>query len=109
MARLANVAPQPLAHTELIRAFGAQLAQYHPTGALVACSDDLTSMARDAAQHVLHTAPTWVEHLGAFHDTEGVRGLLSRSGAPISRQAVHQRRGLLVLDAARRWSAQLDA
>ena len=88
---------QPHAHTELIRAFGAQLAQYDPTGALVARRDDLTSMARAAAQHVLDTAPTWVEHLGAFHDTEGVQRLLSRRGAPISRQAVHKRRGLLAL------------
>jgi hypothetical protein len=54
-------------------------------------------MARDAAQHVLDTAPTWVEHLGAFYDTDGVQKLLSRHGTPISRQAVHKRRGLLAL------------
>ena len=90
-------APQPPAHTELIRAFGAQLAQYDPTGALVARSDDLTAMERAAAQHVLDSAPTWVEHLGAFYDTEGVQQLLSRRGAPITRQAVHKRRGLLAL------------
>jgi len=81
----------------LIAAFTAQLAQYDPTGALVARSDDVLSMARDAAQHVLDTASTWVEHLGAFYDTEGVQKLLSRNGAPITRQAVHKRRGLLAL------------
>ncbi len=87
----------PSAHAALIKAFSEQLAQYDPTGVLVARSDDVTSMARDAAQHVLDTASTWVEHLGAFYDTEGVRTLLGRQGAPISRQAVHKRRGLLAL------------
>ena len=92
-----NPSLQPRAHTELMRAFSAQLAQYDPTGALVARSDDVTSLARDAAQRVLDTAATWVEHLGAFYDTEGVQKLLSRHGAPITRQAVHKRRGLLAL------------
>lgn len=87
----------PSAHAALIEAFSAQLAQYDPTGALVARSDDVLSLARDAAQRVLDSASTWVEHLGAFYDTEGVRKLLSRHGAPITRQAVHKRRGLLAL------------
>lgn len=88
---------QPPAHAQLVRAFSAQLAQYDPTGALVARSDDVTSMAREAAQRILDTAATWVDHLGAFYDTEGVQHLLSRDRTPISRQAVHKRRGLLVL------------
>jgi hypothetical protein len=87
----------PSAHAALTKAFSEQLAQFDPTGALVARSDDVTSMARDAAQHVLDTAATWVEHLGAFYDTQGVQKLLSRNGAPITRQAVHKRRGLLAL------------
>jgi hypothetical protein len=54
-------------------------------------------MAEHAAQRVLDTAATWIEHLGAFYDSEGVRLLLSRNGTRISRQAVHKRRGLLSL------------
>ena len=92
-----RTAARPPAHSELIRAFSEQLAQYDPTGAIVARSDDLTSMARDAAQRVIETSATWVEHLGSFHDSDGVARLLSRTGTPISRQAVHKRRGLLAL------------
>lgn len=88
---------RPAAHRALIEAFSAQLAKRDPTGALVARSDDITLMAEHAAQRVLDTAATWVEHLGAFYDSEGVRLLLSRDGKPISRQAVHKRRGLLSL------------
>jgi hypothetical protein len=44
-----------------------------------------------------HETSTWVEHLGPFYDSEGVQTLLSRDGTPISRQAVHKRRGLLSL------------
>lgn len=88
---------RPAAHLALIEAFSAQLAQYDPTGALVARSDDVPLMARQAAQRVLDSASTWVEHLGAFYDSEGVQTLLSRDGTPISRQAVHKRRGLLSL------------
>ena len=88
---------RPTAHTELIEAFSEQLAQYDPTGAIVARSDDLTAMARDAARRVLETASTWVEHLGSFYDSGGVAALLSRTATPISRQAVHKRRGLLAL------------
>lgn len=88
---------RPAAHRALIDAFGAQLAQYDPTGALVSRSDDVTLLARQAAQRVLDSASTWVEHLGPFYDSEGVQTLLSRDGTPISRQAVHKRRGLLAL------------
>lgn len=91
------VAQQPRSHRELVQEFSAQLAQFDPTGDLVARSDDLTVMAREAAQRVLDTAATWVEHLGGFYDTDGVRTLLSRDGTAISRQAVHKRRGLLAL------------
>lgn len=93
----AATGPRPTAHTELIKAFSEQLAQYDPTGAIVSRSDDVTAMARDAAQRVLETASTWVEHLGSLYDSEGVAKLLSRTGTPISRQAVHKRRGLLTL------------
>lgn len=96
MGRVATGA-RPTAHTELIKAFSEQLAQYDPTGAIVSRSDDLTAMARDAAQRVLETASTWIEHLGSFYDSEGVAKLLSRTATPISRQAVHKRRGLLAL------------
>lgn len=97
MGRPATTGARPTAHSELIKAFGEQLAQYDPTGAIVSRSDDLTAMARDAAQRVLETSSTWVEHLGSFYDSQGVAELLSRTGTPISRQAVHKRRGLLAL------------
>lgn len=91
-------AARPSSHTALIDAFSAQLSQYDPTGTIVARSDDPASLARQAAQHVLDTASTWVAHLGAFYDSEGVRTLLSRgAAAPITRQAVHKRRGLLTM------------
>src|SRR5687767_11489293 len=97
-ARTARRPPtRPAAHATLLEAIGAQLAQEDPTGALVARSDDVTLLARYAAQRVLDSASTWVEHLGAFYDSDGVQRLLSRDGAPISRQAVHKRRGLLAL------------
>jgi hypothetical protein len=38
-----------------------------------------------------------VQHLGPMYDVEGVRRLLGRPGAPVSRQAVSKRRGLLAL------------
>ena len=94
---LSRPAPRPRAHTALIEAFSAQLAEHDPPGALVSRSDDVTLLARFAAQRILDTTATWVEHLGAFYDSEGVQALLSRDGTPISRQAVHKRRGLLAL------------
>ena len=93
----ATTGARPTGHAELVQAFSEQLAQYDPTGAIVARSDDLLAMAREAAQRVLETSATWVEHLGSFYDSEGVARLLSRTATPISRQAVHKRRGLLAL------------
>ncbi len=87
----------PPSHRRLIEAFSARLAAQDPTGAVLAHTDDLELVARHAADRLLDTSATWVAHLGAFYDTEGVRTLLSRDGTPISRQAVHKRRGLLSL------------
>ena len=97
ISRKRSAVPRPNAHVLLVNEFAAQLAQYDPTGDIVAHSDNVKAMARDAAQRVIDTASTWVEHLGALYDTEGVRHLLSRDGTPISRQAVHKRHGLLAL------------
>lgn len=58
---------------------------------------DLQQAAALAAERVLDPSVLWVEQLGAFYDTEGVRALLARDGEPITRQAVHKRKGLLAL------------
>jgi hypothetical protein len=38
-----------------------------------------------------------VKQLGAFYDAEGVRALLARAGAPVTRQAVSKRKSLLAV------------
>lgn len=68
-----------------------------PDGAALAKVGDPGAAARGAVDHVLDSAERWTDHLGGFYDVEGVRRLLSRSGRPVSKQAVSKRRGLLAL------------
>jgi hypothetical protein len=96
-AASARAAASPRSHRRLIEAFAARLAAQDPTGAALERADDVELLARQAADRVLDSSATWVEHLGAFYDTRGVRRLLARDESPISRQAVHKRRGLLSL------------
>lgn len=88
---------QPAAHRTLLGLLASALATADPTGELIGRSDDLDQLAQAAAARVLDASAAWVEHLGEFYDGEVVRSLLSRDGAPVSRQAVHKRRGLLAL------------
>lgn len=46
---------------------------------------------------MLDPSVLWMEHLGAFYDTDAVRSLLGLEGDPVSRQALHKRTGLLIL------------
>jgi hypothetical protein len=68
-----------------------------PAGRLLTGVDDPAALARLIAEQTLDTAGAWTEHLGPVYDVEGVRRLLGRAGAPVSRQAVSKRRGLLAL------------
>jgi hypothetical protein len=83
------------------RAFLDQLRQElllrDPDGRLLTGVDDPARLARIVAEQTVDTARAWVEHLGPVYDVEGVRRLLGGSGAPVSRQAVSKRRGLLAL------------
>jgi len=58
---------------------------------------DAGAAARGAVDHVLDASQRWTDHLGGFYDVDGVRQVLSRSGRPVSKQAVSKRRGLLAL------------
>lgn len=68
-----------------------------PQGSVLARVEDPALLARQAADRAVSSAETWVEHLGPMYDVDGVRRLLGRPGAPVSRQAVSKRRGLLAL------------
>jgi len=87
----------PSSHAAFARSLLEELAQRDPDGSLLDGPTDLAQAAVLAADRILDPALVWVEHLGAFYDTEGVRSLLGRAGSPVSRQAVHKRRGLLAL------------
>src|SRR3954453_14033090 len=80
-----------------VAAFEEELARRDPGGPQLAAVDDLTALARAAADLVLDSAAAWQDHLGAFYDTDGVRQLLGRPGSPITKQAVSKRRDLLAL------------
>jgi hypothetical protein len=68
-----------------------------PDGRLLTGVDNPELLARLIAEQTVDTARAWAEHLGPVYDVEGVRRLLGRAGAPVSRQAVSKRRGLLAL------------
>ncbi len=87
----------PPAHRELVGHFVSQLQVRDPDGDLVANTGGGAQVAELALDRVLDSSLLWVRQLGAFYDVEGVRRLLGGDGAPVSRQAVHQRKGLLAL------------
>ena len=68
-----------------------------PDGTRLGVSTGLDQAAALAADRVLDPSLLWMEHLGAFYDTDAVRSLLAREGEPVSRQAVHKRKGLMTL------------
>ena len=84
-------------HERLAEAFLLELTRRDPDGSRVTAATDLNQSAVLAADTVLDPSVVWVDALGAFYDTDGVRRLLARHGAPVSRQAVHKRKGLLAL------------
>jgi hypothetical protein len=96
-SRSSDLGSMPASHRGLIAEIAAQLRRRDPAGDVVARIDDIPQIAALAADRVVDNAAAWEDHLGAFYDGEGVRTLLGRGGEPISRQAVHKRKGLLAL------------
>jgi hypothetical protein len=87
----------PNSHVAFAKAMLAELLVRDPDGTRLGSSTDVDQAAVLAADRVLDPSLLWLEHLGAFYDTDAVRLLLAREGAPVSRQAVHKRKGLLTL------------
>ena len=85
------------AHEKLADAFLLELLRRDPDGSRLKAATDVDQAAALAADTVLDPTAIWSEQLGAFYDTEAVRSLLARDGEPVSRQAVHKRKGLLAL------------
>ncbi len=95
--RIGKSSPPPSAHAQLLRGIEKELRRLDPAGSGLSKVTDLDGLARQVAGTLLHSLPTWVEHLGPFYDAAGVAQLLGRDGRPISRQAVSKRKGLLAL------------
>lgn len=93
-ARVASLSPR---QREFLDALADELALRDPQGSLLDQVDDPVLLARQAADQAVDSAQAWVEHLGPMYDVDGVRQLLGGPGAPVSRQAVSKRRGLLAL------------
>ena len=87
----------PEAHQRVAAALVRALAVMDPYGQTVARVRDVTQLADLAAQQVLDASQSWLEHLGPFYDGEAVRRLLGTALKPVTRQAVHKRKGLLAL------------
>ncbi|MHB8341876.1 MAG: hypothetical protein ACYDB7_12000 [Mycobacteriales bacterium] len=92
-----ELAATPASHRRYLTELAAELALRDPDGSRLRRVEDPHALAREAAERAVDTAAIWQQHLGAFYDVDGVRTLLGRSGRPVSKQAVSQRRGLLAL------------
>lgn len=90
-------AKAPRSHVAFISSMLRELARRDPDGSRLGGTTDVDQAAVLAADRVLDTSLLWMDHLGPCYDTEGVRSLLARGGEPVSRQAVHKRKGLLAL------------
>jgi len=88
---------RPSSHQRLAAAILGELSRRDPAGTRLGDTTDLEQAAVLAVDILLNPATAWVEHLGAFYDTDAVRQLLARVGEPVSRQAVNKRKGLLAL------------
>jgi hypothetical protein len=84
-------------HERLAEAFLLEMTRRDPDGSRLAAAIDVDQAATLAADTVLDPGVAWVEALGAFYDTDAIRRLLGRDSGPVSRQAVHKRKGLLAL------------
>jgi hypothetical protein len=93
----ANQAAVPAAQRAFLDRLRQELLLRDPDGRLLTAVDDPAELARLIAEQTVDTARVWSEQLGPVYDVEGVRALLGRAGAPVSRQAVSKRRGLLAL------------
>jgi hypothetical protein len=87
----------PASHARLVRTLLRELQLRDPDGSRLDKVTDVAVLATKAAESALDTADVWAEHLGGFYDAATVGKVLSRGGRPVSRQAVHKRRGLLAL------------
>lgn len=86
----------PSGHDLLSKHFRRELEAVDPDGTGASRLDDMRSAARFAVLHALAEVH-WTAEIGPFYDGDSVRTLLGRGGAPVSRQAVSQRRDLLAL------------
>ena len=93
----APVPVTPPSHSQFAASLLAELARRDPDGSRLALTADVGQVVAHVADRVLDPAVVWQEGLGAFYDTDGVRQLLGRDDEPVSRQAVHKRKGLLAL------------
>jgi hypothetical protein len=94
----ASLRETPESHRLFAKAILDKLRKRDPDGTLLgATATDVDQAAELATDRVLDTSLLWVEHLGAFYDTTAVRSLLGHKGEPVSRQAVHKRKGLMAL------------
>lgn len=84
-------------HARLVSRFIQELRLRDPDGSRLGNVTDVDGVASEAAEQAVDTADTWTEHLGGFYDAAAVGKVLSRDGRPLSRQAVHKRKGLLAL------------
>ncbi len=87
----------PPSHVRFATSLLNELAKRDPDGSRLASATDVRQAVALVADRVLDPAVVWQEQLGAFYDTDGVRQLLGRDNEPVSRQAVHKRKGLLAL------------
>lgn len=84
-------------HARLAARFLQELRLRDPDGSRLAKVTDVGAVASEAAEQAVDTADTWTDHLGGFYDATAVARVLARGRRPLSRQAVHQRKGLLAL------------
>ena len=84
-------------HLAFASAVVAELGKRDPDGTLLVSYPDVNQAAALAADWVLDPSLLWAEHLGALYDTTAARSLLGRDGKPVSRSAVHKRKGLMAL------------
>lgn len=96
-SKLAAEQKMPRIHAALMESIARELSVRDPSGTRLLAATDLDQAAAMAAATILDSTALWVEHLGAFYDTEGVQTLLGGPDNPVSRQAVHKRKGLLAL------------
>lgn len=83
----------PTSHERFAARLLSELAKRDPDGSALDAEQGVSRVI----DQLLEPAAVWEDLLGAFYDTDGVRQLLARGGEPVSRQAVHKRKGLIAL------------